>query len=317
MGSAESSDHTTGVTVVLFEDGAPTVVDVRGGASGTFDTASLGLDATFGRRWALFLAGGSLFGLDAARGIRRRVLETGGGVEPFPGASSIVPISGAILFDLPKDPRRVPDYAEIGYRAALGASRAPVQPGPFGAGAGATIGKYLGRIRAAPGGIGSAATNLPGVGRVGVLVAVNAVGAIRDPATGEWLAGPRGRDGRVVPPVSLKTGPIAQTRGTSLVIVVTDARVERSVLQRLAIFAHAGLARAVDPSHTSTDGDVAFVATTGAGPKRLKEGFPGATADRLGAATAALVVRSVHLAARSSDPRASSARDASGSRAGS
>jgi len=41
VGQAESDDVTTGVTVVTFDGPVPTVVDVRGGASGTYDTASL------------------------------------------------------------------------------------------------------------------------------------------------------------------------------------------------------------------------------------------------------------------------------------
>ena len=67
VGHAASVDGSTGVSVVLFGQAAPTVVDVRGGASGTYDTASLSLDATFGRRWAVFFTGGSVFGLDAGR----------------------------------------------------------------------------------------------------------------------------------------------------------------------------------------------------------------------------------------------------------
>jgi len=77
IGQAESSDGATGVTVALFDRSTPLVVDVRGGASATYDLASLSLDATFGRRWAVFFSGGSLFGLDAGAGVRDRILETG------------------------------------------------------------------------------------------------------------------------------------------------------------------------------------------------------------------------------------------------
>src|SRR5208282_1638653 len=90
VGQAETPDGRSGVTVVRFDSAVPTVVDVRGGASATYDTASLSLDSTFGRRWAVFFSGGSLFGLDAARGIRTRILETRGGHSAFRNPNRVV-----------------------------------------------------------------------------------------------------------------------------------------------------------------------------------------------------------------------------------
>ncbi|MGA8302453.1 MAG: P1 family peptidase, partial [Thermoplasmata archaeon] len=145
VGQAEAPGGSSGVTVTLFDAPAPTVIDVRGGASATYDTASLSLDATFGRRWAIFFAGGSLYGLDAARGVRTRILETGGGHRAFQNPIPVVPISGAALFDLPQDMEELPDYLPLGYEAARRASRDAVAVGRFGAGAGATVGKYRGR----------------------------------------------------------------------------------------------------------------------------------------------------------------------------
>jgi L-aminopeptidase/D-esterase-like protein len=295
VGHSESGDRATGVTAILFDDGAPTVVDVRGGASGTFDTASLALDATFGRRWALFFSGGSLFGLDAAAGVRRSILESGGGVRAFENPNRIVPISGAILFDLPRVSASPPDYAALGYLAARHASRAKVAMGRVGAGSGATVGKYLGRSRASPGGVGSSGARVPGVGSVGVLVAVNAIGAVRDPSTGRWVAGPRAAEGSVLPPGSAPDagGPSPASRGTTLVLVVTDARLERSELQRVAVYAHDGLGRAIEPAHTATDGDVVFVSTTGRARRPNPERFPGERADRIGVAASRLVVEAI------------------------
>src|SRR5271170_1602693 len=92
VGHAEDPSGTTGVTVALFDAATPAVVDVRGGASATYDLASLTLDSTFGRRWAIFFTGGSLFGLDAAIGIRARILETGGGQAGFLNPHRIAPV---------------------------------------------------------------------------------------------------------------------------------------------------------------------------------------------------------------------------------
>ena len=294
VGHATAPDGRTGVTVLRFEAPAATVVDVRGGASATYDTASLSLESTFGRRWALFFSGGSLFGLDAASGVRSRILEEGGGLPVFRSRRRIAQVSGAALFDLPRGSAPLPDYRALGYSAAASASRAAVASGRVGAGAGATVGKYHGRRYAAPGGVGSAATKVPRVGWVGVLAAANSVGAIRDPETGAWLAGGRGTSRGKSIVSSPGTTPSRQL-GTNLVAVVTDAGITRSELARVAVLAQTGLARAVVPVNTATDGDVVFASTTGAvtAPKSRR---PGERADALGIAAAELVARALAAA---------------------
>lgn len=301
VGHSETPEGTSGVTVVRFDRPAPTVVDVRGGASATYDTASLSLDATFGARWAIFFAGGSLYGLDAARGVRTRILETGGGHRAFRNPNLVVPISGAALFDLPMRTGAIPDYLPLGYEAARNARRGPVAVGRVGAGAGATVGKYLGRRRAMPGGIGSAAVRLRPRGCVGVLVAVNSVGAIRDPATGSWVAGARGRGGRVVPPRTRAGRPDATT-GTTLALIATDLAVDRPALARMAAIVHAGLASAIVPYHSATDGDVLFAASTHSAGPPPREERPGEVADELGARAAELAVTAVLEAVRAAKP---------------
>jgi L-aminopeptidase/D-esterase-like protein len=296
VGHAQTPDGATGVSVVVFDTITPTVVDVRGGASATYDTASLSLDATFGRRWALFLTGGSLYGLDAARGIRVHLLESGVGATAFQNPNPIVQISGAALFDLPRDPAPIPDYLPLGYEAARNASDGPTPEGRVGAGSGAWVGKYLGRDRAMRGGLAARATELRGRGRIGALIAINAVGAVRDPRTGRWVAGARGRRG-VEPPVAAFHGG-DRTSSTTLGIVATDLRLERATLQRMGAIVHAGLAAAISPFHSSTDGDVLFVAATGAAGRPPKEGRPGGTADRLGSIAASLAVDAVLAAVR-------------------
>lgn len=297
VGQAENLDGSSGVTVVRFAAAVPTVVDVRGGATATYDTASLVLDATFGRRWAVFFSGGSLFGLDAARGVRTRILETGGGHRAFANPNLVVPLSGAALFDLPRRRGPIPDYLPLGYEAARRAHRGSVAIGRVGAGAGASVGKYLGRDRAMPGGVGVAAERDAALGWVGVLVVVNAVGAIRDPATGTWVAGARGPGGAVVPPTGRSVGR-AGTTGTTLVLVATDLAVERPALQRVAAMVHSGLGGAIVPFHSSTDGDVVFAVTTESRRRRPTERRPGEIADRIGSRAAALAVGAVLQAVR-------------------
>lgn len=301
VGHAHDDRFATGVTVVRFRSPAPTVVDVRGGAPATYDTASLALEATYGRRWAIFFAGGSLFGLDAARGVRGRILADGGGQRVFGNANRVVPLSGAALFDLPRAEHDLPDYAALGTAAARVAGRGPVGAGKVGAGTGATVGKYRGRARAMSGGLGSAAGRLPSGGAVGVLVVLNAVGAIRDPADGRWIAGARGLRGGILPPSPLHRPPL-RGRGTTLALLVTDLAVERPQLARAAAIVHAGLARTIVPYLTSSDGDVVFASATGAAGRPPAEAWPGATADRVGALGADLAVAATLTAVRAANP---------------
>lgn len=302
VGHAESDDGATGVTVVRFPAPTPTVVDVRGGASATYDTASLGLDATFGRRWAIFFAGGSVFGLDAARGIRAEILASGGGHRAFSNPHRVVPVSGAALFDLPRTEGRLPDYETLGREATRRASRRPVAAGRVGAGAGAMVGKYLGRARAMHGGLASSAASVGRRGSVGVLVVVNAVGAVLDPRSGEWIAGARAPSGGISPP-ERRWGRGASARGTTLTLVATDLALDRPALARVAAIVHAGLGRAIVPYQTATDGDVVFATATGLAGPMGPEPAPGANADRVGWVAANRAVAAVLAAVRAGNAR--------------
>jgi L-aminopeptidase/D-esterase-like protein len=261
VGHAETPERSTGVTCVLFDRPTPVVVRAPGGTATTYDCSSLGVDATFGRRDALFFAGGSHFGLDAARGIRTYLLSSGRGETAFGNPNPIVRIAGAVLYDLPRALGPIPDYLPLGFEAARRASPAPVTHGRVGAAAGARVGKYAGRAGARPGGLGSAVVGPPRGPRVGALVVLNSVGAVRDVGRGRWIEGARRRDGSILPPRPWRpraAGPLAAAPGTSLVLVATDARLDRRALSRLAQQAEVGLARAVDPPHTATEGDVVF-----------------------------------------------------------
>jgi L-aminopeptidase/D-esterase-like protein len=297
VGHAVDPTGASGVTVVRFDRASPTVLDVRGGAAAVYDTASLSLESTFGRRWAIFFAGGSVFGLDAAAGVRTRVLEEGGGTLTFSTRHRIAPVSGAALFDLPSSTDSLPDYRALGHEAARSATRSPVAFGRVGAGAGATVGKYHGRAHSSRGGVGSSSLRIGGLGTVGALVVLNSVGAIRDPANGRWRAGARRNGaGRILPPpVAFRRGPVRgdPPRGTNLVAVVTDTPLTRPELARVAILAQSGVARCVVPANSATDGDLVFASTTGRAALRRDPEDAGARADAVGVAAAQAVVEAV------------------------
>ncbi len=304
VGSATSPNRRTGVTVVRFGRAAPVVVDVRGGACATYDIGSLRLDATFGRRWALFFTGGSVYGLDGARGVRQRLIEEEEGRSPFDSAHLIAPLSGAAIFDLPRAREPIPDYAPIAYEATRRASRAPLEHGGFGAGAGATIGKYLGRDRAMRGGMGSAAIRTP-EGSIGVLVVANSVGGVYDASSGRWIGGARARSGRGVIPPHDGSGLTPSGTHTTLALVVTDIAWSRPQLARLAVEVETGLARTVVPYATSFDGDVTFAASTERRRSPRVRSDPGEAVDRFGLVAADLARLAV---LRAVDPKGSRRR---------
>ncbi len=290
----------SGVTVIRFSRAAPTTVRVLGGASATYDLASLALDATFGRRWAIFLSGGSVYGLDAARGVREAVLADGGGSTVFRSTRRIAPISGAALFDLPLTTGRLPNYARLGRSATERADRRPFALGRAGAGKGATVGKYLGRSRAMPGGLGAFARRTRAFGGVGVLVVVNAVGAVVDPRTGSWIAGAWDDSGRIDPPPALGRD-VHSDPGTTLAVVVVEADVDRSTLDRIAAVAAGGLARAIVPFASAVDGDVVFAASTQAVRRRWRARLPVEAASALGSLAGRVATEAV-LTAFGIDP---------------
>ena len=286
----------TGCTVVLAPDGAVGGVDVRGAAPGTRETDLLSPLNSNQHVHAVLLAGGSAFGLDAAGGVMRWLEERGIGVQVGPAKVPIVP--AAILFDLfTGDPSIRPD-ASAGYAACDAASSDTPAEGNVGAGAGAVVGKLFGIERAMKGGIGSASLTLAGV-TVGAIVAVNAVGDVIDPASGRVVAGARSANGRAMinATQAILRGevPVLQPPGaaTTLGVIATDAVLTKAEANKLAQMAHDGLARAINPVHTTTDGDTLFALATGASGQRRHLTVLGAMAAEV---TAVAVLRAVWAA---------------------
>ena len=186
VGHRTRSERPTGCTVIVAPDGATAGVAVRGAAPGTREIALLDPASTVQQIHAITLSGGSAFGLASADGVVRRLRETGVGFEIPGGPVPIVP--AAVLFDLNVGEGATAPTAEDGYAAASAATGTPVEQGSIGAGAGATIGK-LGFGRPMKGGIGSAGYRFDDGTVVAALVATNGLGDIRDPRSGEIVAG--------------------------------------------------------------------------------------------------------------------------------
>ena len=268
VGHHTLGERPTGCTVILVDgDGAAGGVSQRGGAPGTRETDLLDPSNLVDKVNAVVLSGGSAFGLEAATGTVKWLEEHNIG---WPTGVARVPIvPAAILFDLPVGGKpQVRPTADCGYRAAAGASTAPVPEGSIGAGAGATVGKSGGGGRSMKAGIGSYSITLPNGLSVGAIVAVNAVGDIIDPDTGKVVAGVRNPDGTFADARRiLRSGQTGQPprpgENTTIGLVATNARLTKTQANRVALMADDGFARAIFPAHTIGDGDTVFALATG------------------------------------------------------
>ena len=236
-------------------------VEVTGMATGTRELGVLDPRSLAGRADAVLLTGGSAFGLAAADGVVGWLAERGLGFET--PVTPVPQVPAAVIFDLAEGVAR-PDAA-LGRLACTVASGAPVAEGAVGAGAGATVGKFAGRERASPGGLGSAGGR-SGPYAVGALAVVNALGNVLD-REGRVVAGARADDGAWIDPSAFLREPRPAPGGkpganTTLAVVATDAPLSRGELARVVRVAATALARRVDPVHTPFDGDVVFALST-------------------------------------------------------
>lgn len=266
VGHATDVEGATGCTVVRGVD-APFLcgVYVVGRATGTRELAVLDPAHLVSRVDAIFLSGGSAYGLDAAAGVMRWMEERGRG---FPVGQGVVPIvPGAVIFDLAPlgrfDARPTPAMA---YEACESATPGEVPEGSIGAGTGATVGKIAGPVNAMKGGVGVGEAHA-GAAQVRALAVVNALGDVRD-ASGAIIAGARDPEKRWLnseawialgddgpPPLRFDT---LAGRNTTLCVVSTNANLSRVQVGALARAASAALYRRITPVGTAFDGDVVF-----------------------------------------------------------
>ncbi|PVH28060.1 peptidase T4 [Pararhodobacter oceanensis] len=276
VGNAQDAALKSGTTVLSGDAPFVAGVHVMGGAPGTRETDLLAPDKSVAAVDALVLSGGSAFGLDACSGVTEALRARGRGLQL--GAALIPLVPGAILFDLlnggAKDWVQNP-YADLG-REAFEASDYDFALGSHGAGTGALAAMQKG-------GLGSASLVLSDGTTVGALVAANPVGSVTTPGERHFWAAPFEMDGELggagvdtqtglcAAPASLKAEALFGTNATStranttIAIVATDRALTKAQCHRLAVAAHDGIARAIVPAHTPSDGDLVFGVSTGAG----------------------------------------------------
>lgn len=301
VGNAEDHGLTTGTTVVLPDEPAVCAVDHRGGGIGSRDTVTLSLGSVVEQIHAVCLSGGSAYGLDAAGGVMHGLRAIGRGFEVGTAVVPLVP--QAIIFDLLTGAApdwKHPPWWELG-RRALDAAGSDFAQGNAGAGLGATAGPLKG-------GLGSASYRLPDY-TIGALAVANPMGECVIPGTDtlwSWMLEQDAEMGGQTPPESPLSSvepavPAAPPgSNTTLVVVATDATLDRNTAQRVAIMAQDGLARAIRPVHAPLDGDTVFVLSTGRAPA------PATLADvtRLGSLAADVTARAIARGVYEAEPLA-------------
>lgn len=283
----------TGCTVILCEAGAVAGADIRGSATGTEEFDVLNPMHVTDKIHAVVFSGGSAFGLETASGVRRYLERKGAG---YAFGKHVIPIvPAAILFDLGIGENHRHPTREMGEAAAAAATANAVEEGCVGAGTGATVGKLLGMDHAMKSGIGTFTVTLPGGAMVSALVAVNALGDVRDPANRAIVAGAR---------ISPKSKEFADTEklmlsgkaalpthsNTTLAVIATNAKLSKVGATKLAQFAALGMARTIAPVNTSVDGDLVIALSLGSWE---------AQSDALGVAAASALSEAILRAVRS------------------
>lgn len=270
IGQAEDHAGGTGCTVVIAEQGMAAGLDIRGGGPASRESGLLDPLASAQVIHAVILAGGSAFGLAAADGVMKYLKEKGIGFDVGPGLK--VPlVCQSNLFDLTVgDPAAYPD-PDMGYEACVNSETGKngnFRDGNFGAGCGATVGKFAGMNFCMKSGIGSFAVQ-SGDLKVAAVVAVNALGDIYDWKTGRKVAGLLGEDKktfrRTEDLMYMSTEVIENkfTGNTTLGIVITNAEFNKAALCKIAGMSHDGYARSIRPVHTTADGDSIYAVSAG------------------------------------------------------
>ena len=296
IGQTENAAAGTGCTVILCAEGMRAGLDVRGGGPASRDSQMLNPLMAMETIHSVVLAGGSAFGLDAAGGVMRFLEEKDVGFDV--GVTKVPLVVQSDLFDLTVGDMSVRPDGPMGYEAARLAWEAPnFRDGNFGAGCGATVGKWYGMDFCMKSGIGSFALQLGDL-MVGALVAVNALGDVVDPRTGRQIAGLLTEDRTAlrstVTEMMRSTAAVENkfTGNTCIGAVLTNAAFSKTHLCKIASMAQNGLARAVDPVHTSADGDSLYA---------LSAGTVSADRDLVGTLAARAVSEAVLRAVRSAE----------------
>lgn len=266
IGQTEDSKGGTGCTVIISEKGAAAGVDIRGGGPASRECELLRPFSIAPAIHALVLGGGSTFGLDASGGVLKYLEEHNIGYDM--GITHIPQVCQSDIFDLTVGDMMCRPDKEMGYQACVNSEKGNYRDGNYGAGCGATVGKWLGMDYCVKSGIGSAAVSLGEI-KLGAIVVVNSIGDIFDPDTGETIAGLLSEDKksfRSTEQIMYDTAEVREnafTGNTTIGAVLTNAAFDKIQLTKIASMTHNGYARCIKPVHLSLDGDSIYALSNG------------------------------------------------------
>ncbi|CCU79802.1 endo-type 6-aminohexanoate oligomer hydrolase [Halanaerobium saccharolyticum subsp. saccharolyticum DSM 6643] len=259
VGHADDEKLGTGCTVIFSKGDFTIGAEIRGGAPGTREIALTDSRAAVNTPNAIFLSGGSAYGLDAAGGVMKYLREKNIGFQTGGGVVPIVP--AAVIYDLEYKSNKYPDQ-EMAYQACLNADSNAQPNKSIGAAAGASCGKIMGMENASKTRLGHAACK-SGDLIVAALAVVNAFGDLKNPETGEIIAGARDQSGSfintektIINQPEINLGFLREN--TTLIVVATNASLDKAEANRVSMMAHSGLSRTIYPVHTLLDGDSIF-----------------------------------------------------------
>ena len=266
IGNAQDLEGATGLTVVLCPKGAPTGLAVFGGGpasrEGTLTDPLSSTKAIHG----VVIGGGSAFGLDAAGGVQRYLEERDIGYDV--GVTKVPLICQSDLFDLTVGDYKARPDQKMAYEACVNAEKNQPEEGNFGAGTGASIGKVKGMDYAMKSGLGMYALQV-GELKVGAIVAVNALGDVFDPESGERLAGMLNEEKNSLGNCEMALYETYTKEAnlfvgnTTLGVVVTNGKLDKTQMNKIAKMAHNGYAKTINPVNTTADGDSVYAMSVG------------------------------------------------------
>ena len=267
IGQTENPGAATGCTVFIAPRGMCAGLDVRGGGPASRESQLLNPLMAAQSIHAIVLAGGSAYGLGAANGVMRYLEQNGIGYDT--GYALVPLVVQSDIYDLSVGDASIRPDADMGYEAARRAMEDPnYKDGNYGAGCGATVGKYAGMDYCMKSGIGSYAIQI-GELKIGAVVVLNALGDVYDWKTGRQIAGMLNeeKDGlRSTAEYMRQSYAVVDnkfTGNTTICVVFTNARFEKAQLCKIAGMAHDGYARSINPVHTSADGDSIYAVSIG------------------------------------------------------
>jgi len=265
VGNAQSEEGKTGVTVLCFEQGAKTGVDISGGGPASRETPVLDPTKEDIGIHAIVLSGGSAYGLAASDGVMKCLEDNGIGYDT--GFARVPLVVQSSIYDLSYGSAKIRPDGRMGYEAcqkALHKSR-PIS-GSVGAGTGATVGKLRGMKQSQKSGIGYYAMQVGSL-KLGAVVVVNALGDIY--VDGQKAAGLMNEERtgfmdsaqelyRIATPKDL----LSRTN-TTIGAIVTNGKFDKAQLTRIADQARNAYARCINPVGTLADGDTIYASSCG------------------------------------------------------